>query len=176
MCDPATAIMTAAAIGGAYLQYEETKSAANRQEQILKEGQNLENARLRAMMEQTNQNAQEAMGTRHKEAIQEEGRLRAIGSESGLFGTSYDRGMAMQEQNANADISAIESGRLRANDQTAMEGAASAIQYKNQMNGIRRPSKLGLGLQIAGMGAQGYSQGQARAQANEQAAKSRKTP
>jgi hypothetical protein len=136
---------------------QQQRKTANRQTELIYEADALEKARNRTQMEQQNQVAQEQSGTRTLEAVQEEGRLRAIGAESGLFGTSYDRSSQMIENSRDTDVAAIETGRLRANDQTNAEGQASHIQTRNQLNGVRRPSNLGTGLQIAGAGASSYS-------------------
>lgn len=152
MCSIPAAMLAITAVSAA-ATYQQQDKAATRQQNIINEGDALEKSRLRTQMEQQNEDAQAKQGTRTLEAIQEEGRLRAIGAETGLFGTSFDRSAQMIETARDTDIAAIETGRLRATDQTAAEGQAQRIQTQNQMNGIRRPSRLGTGLQIAGAGA-----------------------
>lgn len=149
--------MLAISAGTAVYSAEQQGKAADRQQEIINAGDALEKGRLRTQMEQQNENAQEQQGRRTLEAIQEEGRLRAIGAETGLWGTSFDRAAQMVENSRDTDLAAIETGRLRANDQTHAEGMAQSIQTRNQMNGIRRPSRIGTGLQIAGAGASAYA-------------------
>lgn len=152
MCNPAAAMLAISAVSAA-ASYEQQQKSANQQQAIINAGDALEKGRLRTQMEQQNENAQEQQGSRTLEAIKEEGRLRAIGAETGLFGTSYDRSAQMVENSRDTDLAAIETSRLRANDQTGAEARAQSIQTRNQMNGIRRPSRIGTGLQIAGAGA-----------------------
>lgn len=152
MCNPAVAGLVITAVS-AVAAYQQQEKAATQQQSIINEGDALEKSRLRTQMEQQNESAQAQQGTRTLEAIQEEGRLRAIGAETGLWGTSFDRSAQMIETARDTDIAAIETSRLRGNDQTGAEGRAASIQTRNQMNGIRGPSRLGTGLQIAGTGA-----------------------
>lgn len=151
------AAMLAISAASAVASHKQQSNSAKKQQAIIYEADALEKSRTRTQMQQQNEAAQEQQGRRTLEAIQEEGRLRAIGAETGLFGTSFDRSAQMIETARDSDIAAIQTGRLRANDQAATEGLASHIGTRNQLAGVRRPSRLGTGLQIAGAGARTYA-------------------
>lgn len=159
MCEPTTLSLATLAIGaiGSVVQYEEGQKSAAKQEQIIQDGLAKDRAATSRQYEQINEVAQDDSAQRHKEYLIESARLKAIGAESGLSGYTQDRIGQEAENNAATDIATIEQNRQRQAEQAHTQGLSKSTQAGVQLAGIRRPSALGAGLQIAGTGVSAYS-------------------
>lgn len=158
MCEATTlaAATFALAATSSYVQYEDGKKSAAAQQQMIEDGLAKEKAATSRLYEEIAQVSQDDSQQRHKEYLIESARLRAIGAESGLFGATQDRIEQEAQNNADTDISTIEANRQRQTEQAHTQGLSRASQAGVQLSGIRRPSSLGAGLQIAGAGVETY--------------------
>ena len=159
MCDPTTIAMAAFAITAAstYMQYEEGKSGAKRQEQAIQDGLAKDRAATSRLYEQINESAQDEQAQRHTEMLIDRARIRAVSAESGLAGSTFDRIEAENDNNASTDMATIEKNRSRSVVNASSQSQARSTQASIQLAGIRHPSALGAGLQIAGAGVNAYS-------------------
>lgn len=163
MCLPAAyaayasyAAMAVSAIGTA-VNYQQGKQTAADQEAMIKAGAVKDNEQMLRQYADQQAVTMEDTSQRHQEALIEEGRLRAIGAESGLQGASNDRIIDEANNQAARDIATLQANALRAKEQIHSGGVAKQSQSSAQLAGIRRPSSLGAGLQIAGDVANAYA-------------------
>lgn len=158
MCNPlliaaaSMAMQTASTLAQADAQEE----AANRAEQMALDGLAKDRAAASRMYEQINESAQDEQAQRHTEMLIDKARLHAINAESGLAGATQDRMAQEVENNAVTDMATIEKNRswkaINANSQSQARGTQAGVQ----LSGIRRPSALGVGLQIGGAALDAY--------------------
>ena len=160
MCEPTTiamGIMAAVSTASTLVSAQEQTKAADQQTDLIMDGYEQERQQtLRQYQDQTAV-AQEDTSARHKEQLIEEGRLKAIGAESGLTGVTNDRIVQESENNADQDIATIEANRVRAAEQAHAQASARQTGANIQLTSVRRPSSLGTGLQIAGTAASTYA-------------------
>lgn len=158
MCDPVSAAYAAVAIAaaGAYVQYDEGQKSAKRQEQAIQDGLAKDRAATQRMYSQINESAQDEQAARHTEYLIDAARIKTIQGESGLAGATFDRQQQENQDKSEADMATIEKNRqwsaVNANSQSQARGTQASIQ----LSGIRKPSALGAGLQIAGAGVSSY--------------------
>lgn len=151
MCGTGLEIAAVAiAAAGAGASYYQTDQNAKKQTAMVEDGYAQERRAILQQFDQINQTAQAEQSERHKEALQDEALLRAIGAESGLWGATNNRIEQEAANNAAQDMATIESNRQRQAEQAHTQGGARQSQAGAQLAGIRRPSALGTGLQIAG--------------------------
>lgn len=152
MCEPTTLMAASLAISaaGAGLSYVEGNRAAKQQQEAILKSAELQNIQTAQVYDQQNQAAMEESSQRHVQWLQELGRLRTIGAESGLTGATENRLENEAATAADRDISTIEANRLKGSQQTASTGVAQQRQADADLKSIKRPSLLGTGLQIAG--------------------------
>lgn len=163
MClEPAS--MTALAIqsGATLLQYQMQKTAADGQERMIQDGYAREAQQTQRQYQDQTAQAMEDTSQRHKEMLIEEGRLKAIGAESGLQGASNDRITQEALNNGATDVAMIEANRVRQAEMAHSQGVSRQSQAQVQLAGVKRPSALGVGLQIAGAGWDLYAKEQAK--------------
>lgn len=163
MCDPTTLMAASFAISAvsAGVQYRQGNRAAKQQAEDIRKSAELQNIQTAQVYEQQNQASMEETSQRHVQWLQELGRLRTVGAESGLMGATEQRLENEASAAAERDIATIEANRLKGTQQTASTGVAQSRQATADLNSIRRPSLIGTGLQIAGAAvgaARAYSQ------------------
>jgi len=140
----------------AIIAHEQQQKSADAQEKIIKDGYDRErNATMRQYQDQ-HQVAMEDQSELFRSSKHLENRLIAIGAESGLMGVSNDRLVAEAEQQSDRDAANIEANLTRGTAQANTLGLARQTQANTQLSGIRRPSALGTGLQIASGAVQSY--------------------
>lgn len=160
MCEPLTiAAMTLSALA-AVTAHEEQKQSAEAQEKMIKDGYALEQQQALRQYQEQQQVSQEDLGKRYTEGLVEEARLKAIGAESGLQGATNDRIVQEAGNATDKDLAMIEANRVRGNEQIRAQMGAKRNQAEVQAVGIRRPSAMGTGLQIAGSALSIYSASQ----------------
>jgi hypothetical protein len=159
MCEPTTLMVGMMAISAAStaIQYMDQKQAAEGQEAIIQDGYAQEQQQTLRQYQENTSVAQENTSDRHKEQLVEEGRLKAIGAESGLQGVSNDRQVADANNQGDKDIATIFANLQRSNEQVHSGGMSKQSSANIQMAGVKRPSGLGAGLQIAGAAVNAYS-------------------
>lgn len=156
MCNPAFAMLAVSALGTA-VQVSEGNKTAKAQGEALQASAEMENIQTSQLYEQQNQAAMDESSQRHIEWLRELGRMRTAGAESGLMGVTEDRLEAESENTAQRDIATIEANRLKSGQQAGSQAVAGNRRIKADMAGIKRPSLVGAGLQIAGAGVSAYS-------------------
>lgn len=156
MCEPTTATyaMMAIAAASAATSYYQTDQNAKNQKAMVEDGYEKERRAILQQYEQINQTAQQDQSERHKEYLQENARIMTVAAEAGLGGATDGRIQAEASNNAAQDMATIESNRQRQIEGAHTQGGARQSQAAAQLAGIRRPSALGTGLQIAGSYAQ----------------------
>lgn len=156
MCEPTTATyaMMAIAAASATASYVQADQNAKKQTAMIEDGYEKERRAILQQYEQINQTAQQEQSERHKEMLLDHARLIAVAGESGLAGATDGRIQAEAANNAAQDMATIESNRQRQIEGAHTQGGARQSQAGAQLAGIRRPSALGTGLQIAGSYAQ----------------------
>lgn len=152
MCPPAVLAAASLAISAVstVMQYESQKETAEQQEAMILDGQAKERAATQRQYQQIQESSMDEQAQRHTEYLIDQARIKAIGAESGLSGGTQDRIEAEAENSAATDMATIESNRKRQSEQAASQGMARTTQANVQLSGIRKPSALGAGLQIAG--------------------------
>lgn len=152
MCEPTTlmAVSLAISAGGAFLGYQGQNKAAQQQADAINKSAELQNIQTAQVYDQQNQQAMEESSQRHIQWLQELGRLRTAGAESGLMGVTDTRLENEAAVTAERDLATIEANRLKGSQQTASTSVAQHRQAQADTASIRRPSLLGTGLQIAG--------------------------
>lgn len=159
MCGPAAAAAAMFAISAVQtvVQHQEQKAAAEAQEKMIQDGLAKDRAATMRQYEEINKVAMDDSAQRHKEYLIDQARIKAIGAESGLSGTTQGRIEDEVENDAQTDLSTIEANRQRQAESAHTQGLAKSTQAGIQLSGIRKPSSLGAGLQIVGAGASAYS-------------------
>ena len=158
MCDPVTIAVTAAGISAATagLQYVEQKKQAGQQQKAVEYGLALEQAALGRQYDEQNAVAQEQMGERARQHLQDLGRLNSLAAETGAAGSSTERIITDEANGFGRDITTLQQNARRAGEQSHAQGLSGQAEANTMMANIRRPSALGTGLQIAAAGAQAY--------------------
>lgn len=158
MCPPAVLMVASLAISAAttMMSVEEGNKAAQRQQDAIDDAAAKERAATARQYQQIQESAMDSQAQRHTEYLIDSARLRAIGAESGLMGGTQERLEHEVENNAAADMATLENNRKNASENAASQGLAKTTQANIQSAGIRRPSSLGAGLQIAGAGVKVY--------------------
>lgn len=158
MCGPAafTAASFAISAVSTVMQYQEAKTAAAAQEQMIQDGLAKDRAATQRQYQEIQEVAQDDSAQRHKEYLIDQARIKAIGAESGLSGATQGRIENEVENDANTDLATIEANRQRRAESAHTQGLTKSTQAGIQLSGIRRPSAMGAGLQIVGTGAKAY--------------------
>jgi hypothetical protein len=138
MCEPASIIMIATAVYGAYT----TRQNAKKQEKATRQA-----AKIRSEEEYAQKSAQ--ANERHRLARAEKARLRAMSAESGVGGLSIADVLDNVDMQAGMDIATIGGNEYR-----AQRGLSADTQ--SRLNSIEQPDYVATGLQVAGYGYQGY--------------------
>jgi hypothetical protein len=149
----AMAVSAAAAV----VQAQDQKKTANAQTKMIEDGYTRDQFATQRQYTEQQAVSQEDLGQRQREHLIEEGRLQAIGAESGVTGNTNDRIMQEEKNNTDKDISTIEANRVRSNESVHTQATGKQSAANVQLAGIRRPSALGTGLQIAGSMASTYA-------------------
>ncbi|HUF73738.1 MAG TPA: hypothetical protein VMR74_12655 [Gammaproteobacteria bacterium] len=144
MCEPvslSTALMVASSTAAVYGQYQQAGAqtdalALQRQHQ----------------QEEIQAQADERAGERVKQARAERARLRVAAGEAGVSGISFEDQLYDTYLQEDLDLGIL------AKDSRFADRASDA-RYRSGLAGVNRPSVLGAGLQIAGAGYAGHSQG-----------------
>lgn len=154
MClDPATATQLAITVGSALITHSMQETAANTQEAMVRQGYDLERTQTQRQYADINQQSQQDKSERYRQHVIDQGHIRAVAAESGLAGVSQERIDAEESNNAATDIATIEANRVRQVEQAHSQGVSKMSQANIQLAGIKRPSVIGTGLQIAGSAA-----------------------
>lgn len=156
MCYPALIGLAISAVS-AGVSYSEGNKSAKRQEQAMQSSAEMENIQTSQLYEQQNQAAMDESSQRHIEWLRELGRMKTAGAETGLMGATENRLERESEATAQRDIATIEANRLKSGQQAGSQAVAGNRRIKADMAGIKRPSLVGTGLQIAGAGVSAYS-------------------
>lgn len=152
MCEPATLIAASLAIsaGSALYGHQQQNQAAKQQQAAILKSAEMQNIQTAQVYEQQNQAAMAESSQRHIQWLQDLGRLRTAGAESGLMGATENRLENEASAAAERDLATIESNRLKGTQQTASTGVAQQRQADADLKSIQHPSLIGTGLQIAG--------------------------
>lgn len=158
MCGPAAIAAASFAFSAVstIAQYEDQKAAAKAQADMINHGNQLEQAALSRQYEEIQAVSKDDQAQRYKDYLVESARLKTIGAESGLYGATQDRVEQESQNNATTDMATIEANRQRQVESAHTGGVSRANQASVQLAGIRKPSALGAGLQIAGSAASTY--------------------
>lgn len=159
MCGPAAFAAASFAISAASTiaqQRDASQSAAAQQKMVL-DGLARNRAATQRQYEEINKSAMDESARRRTDYLVESARLKAVGSESGLWGNTQERIVQGVENDAQSDLATIESNRQRQAEAAHTQGLARSSQAGAQLSGIRRPSKFGAGLQIVGAGVSAYN-------------------
>lgn len=159
MCNAVALALSSFAIQAASTaaQQDAANKAAAAQEQMIQDGLAKERAATARQYEEINKVSMDDSAQRYKEYLITSARLKAIGAESGLFGTTQDRIEQEAQNNADTDLATIEANRQRQTEAAHTQAVSKASQASAQLAGIRRPSALGAGLQIASAGFQTFT-------------------
>lgn len=156
MCDVTYVALALSAIGTA-VKYDSDKKSAATQQQMIEDGLEKDRAATSRLYEQIQESSQDEKAQRQTEYLIDKARIMSIQAESGLSGSSYDRAILDEAANADSDMAAIEKNRQWKAGNASSQSAAKGNQATIQMSGIKRPSSIGAGLQIAGYAADAYS-------------------
>lgn len=160
MCEPATiaaVAMLAISAATAAVSHSEQEKSANRQEQAIQDGLSKDRAATARQYEQIQASAQDDQAQRYTEYLIDDARIKAVAGESGLSGYTTDRIAQENANNAETDMATLERNRQRQAEMAHTQGLASSTKGSIQLSGVRHPSSLGTGLQIAGAAASAYS-------------------
>lgn len=149
MCEPTTLLLIASA-ASAVVGYVQTSNANAAQSEAIQANSKAQAEQTKVQYDQINQNAQDKMSARAREAMIEQGKLRTISGETGLTGVSTDRIQAESQFNLGTDLATINQNRANTLNQAAAGANSNLAKSQSQMNSITRPSLIGTGLQIAG--------------------------
>lgn len=156
MCSlPLAALSISVAQGAA--SYFDGVASSKRQQNAIDDASAKERAATQRQYQQIQESSMDQQAQRHTEYLIDSARLRALGGESGLQGATQDRIEMEAENNAASDMATLESNRRNASENASSQALGRATQANIQSAGIRRPSSLGAGLQIAGAGFKEYS-------------------
>lgn len=159
MCEPTTiaaVAMLAISATTAIVGQQEQEKAANRQEQAIQDGLSKDRAATARQYEQIQASAQDDQALRYTEYLIDDARIKAVAGESGLAGYTTDRIAQESANNADTDMATLERNRQRQAEMAHTQGLASSTKGSIQLSGIRHPSSLGTGLQIAGAAVSAY--------------------
>lgn len=160
MCSIPQAVVAGIQIASTLVQASAQKNTANYQTQAIAQNYALQTAQTYQEYQQRQQQTMEQMSQRAKESWVEEGRLQAAMGESGFQAGGTDQRILNEAQtNAAYDISTLENNRLKAQEQTHVQGLSNQAQAQSQYNSVKQPSSLGVGLQIAGAAAGAWELG-----------------
>jgi hypothetical protein len=150
----AMAISAASAVVG----YEDQKQSAAAQTTMIEDGYAQEQQQTLRQYQEQSAVAIQDTSERHRETLIEEGRLKAIGAESGLAGVTNDRIVAESKNQGSKDIATILSNLQRQTEQTHSQAGSKQAAANVQLASVRKPSSLGLGLQLGATAVSAYSQ------------------
>lgn len=139
------------------IQYSNQSAQAKAQEASIQKSVEANNAQLKGVYEQNDQQAKQEQSQYAIRALQEMGQLNAISAESGLQGATEQRLKNDVENVAADNMATIEANRVKANEQGRIGGTNSNMQAAFQKASINQPSALGTGLQIAGSALSAYA-------------------
>ena len=146
----------AASATGSVVQANAQKSSAKAQEEAIQDGLAKDRAATARQYQQIQETSQNEQAQRHTEYLIDQARIMSIAGESGLQGATTDRIAQENANNAEADMATLESNRQRQMEMAHTQGLSSSTKGNVQLMGIRRPSDLATGLQIAGSAADAY--------------------
>ncbi len=144
MCDPVTMSVLAIATAGVqtYAQHQTAKAQAD-----------AINAQRKNEREEALESAEEELGQRIRAARERRSRARVAGGESGALGNSFIASINQSLQDQDMDAAIVQKNVAFA--QRGIDDRANTA-----LAGIRSPSALEAGLNIATAGVQGFSLGQ----------------
>jgi hypothetical protein len=144
MCEPTT-IMAGLAVASTAMGVLGQNAAADAQLSGLE-------TQRRNQAEELQTQADQNAGERVKQARRERARMRVAAGEAGAGGQSFEASLANSFGQQNHDLAAIAR-------QSHFNDRASQASYASNVAGVNKPNALTAGLQIAGAGYGGYSQG-----------------
>lgn len=160
MCVPAAAvplIQAGFAAASTVMAYQGQQRAASAQAEAANSAHNASMMQLEEQRRQVNMQTSQEMSERGRQALMERGRLRAAAAEGGVGGNSISRIFGANEFNYGQDLAMMQVNNRNVMRQSAAEASGIAAQTQSRLNSIERPSLLNAGLQIAGIGMEGYS-------------------
>lgn len=148
MCNPAAllAIKTVQTL----IQYEEDRSAANKQADSVKTAYKDSDAQAQERYKQINADAAEKQSERARQARIERSRIAVAAGESGLAGFNAARLEGEAEGAYGRDATRIESDRVAHERASTLEVQGIRNRAQSDLNRIKYPSLVQSGLQIAG--------------------------
>lgn len=146
MCEPTTILAIGSAVVGHMAQQQQAKA----EDKATRNAYAQEQMQSAEKYKQENDQINQQMSQRSREALAERGRLNAAYGEGGLVGGSLDRILNENEFNLGQDISTMEGNRSNLTAQTRMQNEGSRATAQSRFNSTQRPSIIGTGLQIAG--------------------------
>lgn len=156
MCEPTSIAAMALTVVGTGVSFIEGQNAANRQEQAIQDGLAKDRAATQRMYQQINESAMDESAQRHTQYLIDAARIKAMQGESGLSGATADRQLQENQNVAETDMATLEKNRQWSGINASSQSQARGTQANMQLAGIRRPSALGAGLQIASAGVSAY--------------------
>jgi len=148
--------MLAISAATAAVSYSEGEKQAQRQEQAIQDGLAKDRAATARQYQQIQESAMDEQAQLQTNYLIDSARLNAIAGESGLGGLSQERIQQEAANNSASDMATLEQNRVRQGEAASSQGLARATQAGVQLAGIKHPSALGAGLQIAGAAASAY--------------------
>jgi hypothetical protein len=149
--------LTALSIGSTALSFLDQRQQANAQVNAIEDSWNAQIPMVHDQIGQINDNAEDQMSQRAREALIERGRIRAIQGESGLIGNTQDRIVGESYFNEATDMASIESNRKNQVMQTINEANGNRASAQSKINTVKQPSLIGAGLMIGTDAVKGYA-------------------
>lgn len=160
MCEPATMIAigtavmsnlpTIAAVGSTVVGAIAADKQADAEDKATQIAYTNDQMQLNEQYKQQNDELNQQMSQRSREALAERGRLNAAFGEGGLVGNSMQRVLDQNEFNLGQDLATMEATRSNIKKQNQMQLQGAQATAQSRYNSTSRPSLLSTGLQIAG--------------------------
>lgn len=154
MCEPVTIATLALSAASTVAQYSGQRSAARAQESSARDALIANQTALDVQQLQQNERASQEMSVRAREALVQRGRLAAIAAEGGA-GNSMDRIAGEINLATATDLATIERNRVMQQNQSQLQKAGMAARAQSEINMIKRPSEIGLALDLMATGLKG---------------------
>lgn len=145
MCIP---VNTALALGTSLFENSAMTSLAKTQSSAYARGFASDMEALSARTSQIARASSEQIGARALEGLRAKGQVTALMADSGVVGNSAARILREVGMDTDRDIAALRNTAEADIEQVGRQRDAAQIDLQNRMDSIRRPSPVGVGLQL----------------------------
>lgn len=156
MCEPATIIMTAMAIGSAYMAHEGQVQAAESQSEALAKQEDLRQMDIERQASEQREIASQEMNAANRQAIADMATFDTIAGEYG-GGNSTSRERAVMAVQRDETLATINSNGRRGMAEIGYAARASRNNALSQIGSIQGPSQVGTLLSIGSAAVGGYN-------------------